>query len=648
MRGRLRQMSGPSVEEVGRDRLLAGKYRLGRLIGEGGMGAVYEAEHIGLGAMVAVKLLSDAAVMEQTALARFRREARAMGAVRHDNVVAVMDADSDVDGTPFLVMEYLDGESLSSILRRERSLSPRTAAAVVCQILAGLRAAHRVGIIHRDLKPGNVFVCRQSDGTKRIKILDFGVSKLGDGSQTLNVTADGVLVGTPTYMAPEQVEGRPDIDARTDLYAAGVILYRCATGRLPYSAGSPDKLYRQILEGRATPPRELNPKLPAALEKVILRALARRREDRYQSAEEFIQALEIATPNAATDDLTLPTHETTTGVGSRSYSSRTRVDTPTRPASPRSLTRRSAANRGARTKRWIMRGRIAGGAVLVGLLAWMAWGLALHEDTRPSLKIGVVHYLPNELLHRQYRPLVSYLERSLGRDVELVVAQDHDELSELLLEARIGLAALSSYNYVRAKKAHPGIRLLATPVVPGGATSYEGLILTRADSGIESLSDLRGKRFCYVDPGSSSGYLYPRALMIAAGLRPDHDLRVVQFGGDHLATLRLLYRGRCDGAAVFASILYEAGDHGLAPQNFRVLASTQRIPQDAYCVPPGLEEGERRAIQDALLALKPGSARAREVFSNGSPYVGFAPISDHAYDAVRAMVGNLDRGGAAL
>ncbi|MBT8494427.1 MAG: serine/threonine protein kinase, partial [Deltaproteobacteria bacterium] len=278
------------TDELAPTLMLAGKYRLGRLLGEGGMGAVYEAEHLGLGTTVAVKLLGEGSNTDPKSIARFKREAKAMGQIKHENVVRVMDTGTDDYGLPYLVMEVLDGESLSAVLRREKRLKPNVAVEVACQILAGLNVAHSKGVVHRDLKPGNVFIASMQDGTKRVKILDFGISKLHD-STTHNVTAEGALVGTPNFMAPEQITGESDTDTRIDVYAVGVLLYRMISGKLPYVAKQADELYKKILAAKPTRPRDLNESVPPELEAAVLKAMSPDRSKRFVDAREFEMAL---------------------------------------------------------------------------------------------------------------------------------------------------------------------------------------------------------------------------------------------------------------------------------------------------------------------------------------------------------------------
>jgi phosphate/phosphite/phosphonate ABC transporter binding protein len=632
-------------------RVVAGRYRLGSLVGEGGMGSVYEAEHLGLSARVAVKLLADGYLSDAKALARFKREARALGSLRHDNVVSVLDAGTDVDGSPFLVMELLEGESLSSMLRRERRLESHVACWVANQVLGGLMAAHARGVVHRDLKPGNVFVSRQSDGSHRVKILDFGVSKLL-GSSTLNVTAQGAIVGTPNCMAPEQLTGEVDSDPRIDIYAAGVLLYRMVTGRLPYKGTSSEELFRRIVEGQLSRPCELNPAVPIGVEQVILRAIAPHPDDRFQDAASMRQALSAAAPGIDDSSVVTP------AVISRGNFPPSPpisfppplVDpasgtAPTLPASPGALRETEARPRRRRGPIYATALVTAAAAVAAFfVLAELRSTTSAAASDEPPLRLGLVRYLPAALVADEHRAMIRYLTERLGRRVELVIAEDDDELSDRLLSGELEVAALSPYNYVRTHRRQPDLRLLASPVTPAGTSSYEGYVLTRVDSGVERLEDLAGRVFCYVRPDSTSGYLYPRALFRKIGLDPDASFSATRFGGDHLNTLRDLDRGACDGAAVYGSAWFTAREHGLAPERFRLLATTERIPFDAYVAGPHLSDEVSGAIADALLALAPGSDTATSALrAAGANIIGFGLAKDADYDPVRAVEDSLDR-----
>ncbi len=265
---------------------LGGKYRILRKIGAGGIGAVYAAEHIGLGSRVAVKVLRGAAAMDASEIARLRREARVQVSIEHPNVVRVLDLDQLPDGSIYVVMELLEGRSLATRLKSGGPLAAAEAVPLFRKVCEALTAAHQLGIVHRDLKPGNVFLC--NDGS--VKVLDFGMSKFTEAEA---LTQDGYTLGTPEYMSPEQCIGAP-VDARTDLYAFGVLMYEAVSGTLPI----PGKNRRELLElhQSAIPAtlRERVPDLdvPAALDEAIMMCLKKRAAERPHSARELDRLLE--------------------------------------------------------------------------------------------------------------------------------------------------------------------------------------------------------------------------------------------------------------------------------------------------------------------------------------------------------------------
>jgi serine/threonine-protein kinase len=270
--------------------ILEGKYRIERLLGAGGMGSVWIGEHTLLGRPVAVKVLDkSAATRDATAVQRFLREAQTAARLRSDHIVDVLDVGRLEDGTPFLVMELLEGEPLSARIRTGR-LSQASAADLVDQLLAGLSAAHDAGVIHRDIKPDNCFIVRKA-GRDHLKLLDFGISKVAGDAREMRMTRTGVVMGTPYYMAPEQARGAKEIDHRCDLYAAGAILYECVTGRVPFDAESVNELLFKIVLEPIVPPRARGAAVDEAFEALILRAMARDAGDRFPDATTFREAL---------------------------------------------------------------------------------------------------------------------------------------------------------------------------------------------------------------------------------------------------------------------------------------------------------------------------------------------------------------------
>jgi len=277
--------------------LIAGKLRIVRLLGAGGMGAVYEVEHEITKHRRALKLLHPQFTAYPHVIERFLREASAAGRIGDPHIIETFDAGQLESGEPYLVMELLKGQTLSDLMTEKGELPMDQAAELVRQACTGVQAAHDAGIVHRDLKPDNLFIV-EKDGRPFVKILDFGVSKF-DPELTggLGMTQEGATLGTPFYMPPEQIRGDKHIDARADIYALGVILYECVGGNRPFNADTLAHLAVLIHEGKPLPITELRPDLPARFAEVVHRAMARDKDKRPGTAREMAEALASFTPN---------------------------------------------------------------------------------------------------------------------------------------------------------------------------------------------------------------------------------------------------------------------------------------------------------------------------------------------------------------
>jgi len=271
--------------------VLDNRYRLIRILGEGGMGIVWVAEHMLLDKLVAVKLLHSRFAEDERPVERFYREAKSAASVGHDGIVEIYDMGQTADGTPYFVMELLDGQSLHAVLMRKGCIEVPLAVRITREVLKALAAVHAKGIIHRDLKPENIFVCRRSDGSMTMKILDFGFSKMTHPTLASKITRSGEILGTAHYMSPEQACGRDDVDHRADIWSMGVLLYEMLTGELPYTGKIYTAIIAKILTKPFAPPREHVPELPEELEAVILKAMTADPDKRYQTAGELIDAL---------------------------------------------------------------------------------------------------------------------------------------------------------------------------------------------------------------------------------------------------------------------------------------------------------------------------------------------------------------------
>ncbi len=276
---------------MGAERVLDGRYRLLREIAAGGMGVVHEAEHLALRKRVAVKLLRREIADLPAVATRFEREARATSLLDDPHVVRVTDFGRTAEGELYLVMELLEGSSLGVVLAATPRLATQRAVGIADQILRGLEAAHAAGLIHRDLKPDNVFVTTTAQG-EHVRLLDFGIAAARlDGTK---LTVAGAVMGTAAYMAPEQAMGLIDLDARTDLYAVGAILYEMLAGRPAYGGDNYNQILHAVVEGMRPPLETLRSDAPSSLCAIIERAMAPEKADRYASASELRSALRSA------------------------------------------------------------------------------------------------------------------------------------------------------------------------------------------------------------------------------------------------------------------------------------------------------------------------------------------------------------------
>jgi serine/threonine-protein kinase len=277
------------------------RYRVLEVIGRGGMGAVYKVEHVEMGKVMAMKVLHRDLARERNVVRRFKREAQAISRLTHVNTVSIFDFGRDSDGFMYLVMEYLRGEDLGIILKRDGAIGFHRAGPMLVQVCSALVEAHEVGIIHRDLKPENILVARTREGQDFVKVLDFGLAKLREESQGADVTGHGHVVGTPYFMSPEQIRAEP-LDHRSDIYSLGALAYRMLTGENPFLASSALGVLTKHLMDQLVLPRERRPDLgiPEPAERIIVRAMEKRPQDRYQSADEMRKAIEAGLAELST------------------------------------------------------------------------------------------------------------------------------------------------------------------------------------------------------------------------------------------------------------------------------------------------------------------------------------------------------------
>jgi serine/threonine protein kinase len=287
--------------------IIRNKYQIQERIGVGGMGVVYRALHLTFNEVCAIKIVNDVIGGDANFLQRFQTEAVVTRKLRHPNAVRVDDFDYTDDGRPFIVMELVEGRNIGEILQQEGPFRVPRAVRIATQAARALGVAHKLGVVHRDIKPGNIILTADEQGEEIAKVLDFGIAKLREaaGTDQPGMTMTGMVVGTPLYMSPEQFMGKKaagEIDGRTDIYSLGVVLYQMVTAQLPFEGDTPYSLMMQHLQGTVRPPHELVPELhiPESLSRVILKAIDKSREQRFQTAEEFIAGLDQVKDGPAT------------------------------------------------------------------------------------------------------------------------------------------------------------------------------------------------------------------------------------------------------------------------------------------------------------------------------------------------------------
>jgi serine/threonine protein kinase len=359
--------------------IIADKYVVEGVIGDGGMGVVLAARHRELEQRVAIKFLLPEIAEQGQAAERFRREARAVARIRGEHVCRVLDVGTLDDGVPYMVMEYLEGADLASELEQRERLPSDEAIDYVLQACEGLAEAHAAGIVHRDLKPANLYLALRADGSRCIKVLDFGVSKsLLEGSvRAAALTQTSSFIGSPFYMSPEQLDSAKTVDVRTDIWSLGVVLYELLTGQPPFCGTSMPQLVNALLHDEPAPLHTRGLQLPEGLEAVVIKALQKRRKQRYSNVAEFAEALAPFAPQRSLLSVErasrlLAKTEVPHAVSGEQDAASTPVERLSVSAGDKAPTPMSWAQAGAQGQVPNRRARMAAalGLVLLGLAAW--------------------------------------------------------------------------------------------------------------------------------------------------------------------------------------------------------------------------------------------------------------------------------------
>jgi len=590
---------GPVLEIGAR---VAGTYEVVRFLHAGGMGQVYEARNVWTQRRVALKVLSTESMGKPQAQRRFIREAQLSARLTHPNIVRVLDMGIAPEGFLFLVNELVDGESLETCLLRRGKLPVGAAVKLMLPILDALIMAHEQGIVHRDVKPGNILLAQKARDYIVPQLTDFGLAKPIQPAAESKITEAGQRLGTPRYMSPEQLRDAPDIDGRSDIWSVGVTLYEILTGRVPFEGQSVPEQVVSILRAPILAPSTYSKKVPPELDAVVLKALSRKRSDRYQTMRAMHRDLTLVAERllqqrdreAATSSVAPPHAEPEYGSGPDSMHDRTR-DT------PRVLRALSLA--------------------------------------RP-LRAGIVATSQAE----SYRDLDVAFTQALGFRCDVLRYFNYAELVGALVEREVEIAWLPPVAYVRAAQARAA-KLLVT-VERAGQAEFTAAILGRRGAA-DSWDDLRGRRAVWVDPWSTAGYLVPRWMMRSRGLSPDEDFASQGFLGSHGAVIEALRAGTADVGATFCAVDPQGNiierpwrDH----DPFTVIGLSAPIPGDTICAAHDLTDELTQLITKSLVSLPPNAplpqmlGASQLVKTDPSRYDTFAVAIQAEADETRRVV----------
>ena len=657
-----------------------GRYEILDRLAYGGMAEIFLARERGMGGLervVVIKRILPHLAAKPELVEMFLQEARLVAPLSHPNVVQIHELGQEQEDF-FIAMEYIAGSSVRELLaeaaKRNQLVPLGVAVGIAAQACAGAHAAHElkdghgepIGVVHRDVTPHNLMVTAEG----HVKLLDFGVAK--PTLQQAEGTLFGSLKGKLCYLSPEQYRYAP-LDRRSDIFSLGVVLWEMLTCRRLYKREGELEVVQAITEEPPPNPRELRPEIPLGVVAVVTCALAKDRGERFSSAGEMRRALLGAADEAGLDtstdaigdlvrqlcgDAQLRSRERIEEVLDRvTESSSTRRVTPgadlfddgsihdadTMITGPGPLKRGKPGPPGERAPRgWgkLALRLVAALFALGGVAAALWWARSEPPVTvaGATVVVGFAPAMSPEVLVSEMTPLADYLQRQTGRPFRLEVATSYRELSDRLLGGRYHFALLPPNSYIETSARDPR-DTVALAARYGGSQGSDGVLLVREDSDIHTEADLRGKRLCFPDPESTSGYLLPRMHLLKAGVDPDRELEAPHRSGNHQQALLDLLEGRCDATGTFHSNFVSAGRSGVAVSQLRVLALTGRLPHEAFCASPATSVADRRLVVQALAAFDPPRHINARWLGQVQRISGFDRVEDGAYDDLRAALG---------
>jgi phosphate/phosphite/phosphonate ABC transporter binding protein len=604
-----------------------GGVQLVRRLGAGGMGAVYAGQHLVLETTVAIKILPAHLTGDESYEERFKREARLSFEIAHANIVRTLHAGKE-HGLLFIQMEFVDGTSAGELVRTRGRLSEARAVQIALDAARGLAEAHRAGIVHRDVKPDNILV-RRDDG--RAKIADLGLARIAESKRTAAViTGAGTTLGTPAYMAPEQIEDASHVGPSADIYSLGATLFELVCGRPPFASATIASLFRAILETPAPDPWEERKDLSPAVRDVIVRCLQKKPRDRYASCDELAKALEAALAVASGD---APPPAGPSGP--------TQVLPPSEEGpsvSPSAMPTKAPLRPPSRRRRALLAAlaTLAIAAALVGSF-WLGT-----EAPGPLEKKTLLYgCLPERQLTtarlKAFEPVTQFLEKATRRKWELWVGASYEDNLEAFTSGKLALAQLGGVTYVLVKEREPGAVALFQRDVD---QAFQAEFVVPADGPIEHVEQLRGKEIAFVDELSTAGFVIPACDLLDAKIDPAKDVKA-RFVHAHDTVLQEVQDGEVDAGAVDARI-HEllAFDNKIKRDKVRTIKTSAPFPDDVWVAAPSLDPAIRKRLVDAFTSLD--STRGTEGQTLGALEAKrYVPAVDAEYDDLRAKVKRL-------
>ncbi len=628
-----------------KDGKVLGGVKIVRRLGAGGMGAVYVGHHLVLETTVAVKILPGHLAADESYEERFKREARLSFEVVHANIVRTLHAGKE-HGLYFIQMEFVDGTSAGELVRTKGRLSEAQALQICRDATLGLAEAHRRGIVHRDVKPDNILV-RREDGTA--KIADLGLARVHQAAKTAPViTGAGQTLGTPAYMAPEQIEDASHVGPPADIYSIGASLFELLCGRPPFASQTIPSLFREILEHPAPDALDFRPGLSPAVREIIRRCLEKKPAQRYAQAGDLAQALEAALPGASRETPQPVRHPGAPAAPGRwggrggpegaapheSGDSSKLTETYHAPSSAPTVAPQPQSIVDYRTRKRIW------AAFAFTVLAALAGGfyIGTRAPGPPEKKVLLYGVLPDRRLTTErlkaLEPVTKFLEASARRNFEPWVGVSYDDNIDAFIAGKLALAQFGGASYVLLKERMPE----AIPLFQRNVDQkFQSIFIVSSASECHKLEDLKGKEIAFVDELSTAGYVVPAIELLEKGIDPAKDIRV-KFLHAHDTVVRDVADGSAVAGVLDARVMDTLVlDGKLDRRAVRTVHTSAPFPDDVWVASPSLEPKIRQRILEAFLALDP--ARGADVATlSALASRQYTKAEDGSYDDLRRKI----------